>query len=348
MTIHLAIIDPLGMHGGMHYYDHDLANALVEQGHGIEVFVATTGLEGQAAYRMHPSFENVYGDGQGSRLKRARNLAIGLVRALFKAKGAGSSAILIHVFKSDVFEFLTVAMARVMGMRAYAIVHDVARLDAKTRLEFRGAIVRFASGLVVHNAFSRSALVAATPLADRKTAIVPHGNYVDRFPDMPSMMQAREVLGLPQSPLVLLFFGNPRREKGLSLLIEAMEPLKDNQRLLLVVAGKMKPADEAELRADIRARGLDARVRLDIGHVADEAMPLYFRASCAVILPYHRVYESGVALMAMSFGRTILASDLAVFRDLVTSGGGRHPVRRRKRRIADRMPARAARHGSRF
>ncbi|MBB3957773.1 glycosyltransferase family 4 protein [Novosphingobium sediminicola] len=320
MVKHLALIDPLSRHGGMHYYDHDLANALVGLGVPVEVCSPPTGLEAGARYGVHVCFENVYGPGNGPQLRRAAYLLRDTFRALSKAHKAGCDTVLFHIFKSDLFEYLIVRGAHRLGMKCHAIVHDVARLDTKTRFEFREAIVARVDGLIVHNAFSRDALAAAAPMAAAKTAIMRHGNYVDRFTDLPSMPAARGELGLAEDQLVLLFFGNPRRDKGLDLLIEALVPLRDDPNLCLLVAGKIKPDDERALRAKLADKGLLGRVRLDIGHVPDDKVSIYYRAASIVVLPYLRIYESGVALMAMSFARTILASDLPAFQDLAVDG----------------------------
>lgn len=320
MVKHLAIIDPLSRHGGMHYYDHDLANALVELGLAVEVFSPNTGLEMGARYGVHACFENVYGSGKGPQIRRAAYLLRDTFRALRAARKAGCDTVLFHIFKSDLFEYLIVRGAHHLGMKCHAVVHDVSRLDTRTRFEFRDAIVNRIDGLIVHNAFSRDALVAAAPAAAFKAAIMRHGNYVDHFENLPSMLAARKELGLLEDQLVLLFFGNPRREKGLNLLIEALTPFRTDSRLCLLVAGKMKPNDERELRATLADKGLSELVRLDIGHVPDEKVPTYYRAASIVVLPYLRIYESGVALMAMSFARTILASDLPAFQEFTEDG----------------------------
>lgn len=317
----LAIIDPLSKHGGIHYYVHDLANALVAHGVTIDVFSPPTGLDRSATYAHHTAFEGVYGSG-GSKLVRARRLLLDMARSVRRAKDRGNDTVLLHIFKSDAFECAAILLARALGLRVFAIVHDVTRLDTQARVSFSGFIARSVTGIVVHNEFSRDALLENAPAARGKVRIIPHGNYVDRFPNPPAMDVARARLGVPANSLVLLFFGNPRREKGLSVLLEAITQFATREDVLLLVAGKMKPEDEAKLRAYIGEHRLEKVVRLDIGHVADEDVPNYYRAASLVVLPYLRVYESGVALMAMSFGRPILVSDLPVFADIVKEGGG--------------------------
>jgi glycosyltransferase involved in cell wall biosynthesis len=319
MSYRLGIVDPLSRHGGMHYYIHDQAVALGRLGVETTVFAPPTGLDPEGGYRQHELFEGVYG--ADPKPVRAARLLRDYARTVARAKADRLDGLLFHIFKSDGFEASAIAMARAAGLHAYSLIHDVARLDADAAVTLVKPIGRLSTGVIVHNDFSRAALLSAAPGVAGKTRVIPHGNYVDRFPDPPEMERARDALGLPQDRTILLFFGNPRREKGLHVLTEALVSLRDRRDVLLLVAGKMKPEEEAEVRGFVAAHGLGDIVRLDIGHIADDRVPDYYRAASIVVLPYLRVYESGVALMAMSFGRPILASDLPVFQGVVAESG---------------------------
>ncbi|MEI9928759.1 MAG: glycosyltransferase [Sphingomonas sp.] len=165
------------------------------------------------------------------------------------------------------------------GLKTIAIVHDVERLDQPNDRPKLASIARNCDLMVVHNGFSEAALRRALGTIDQRVQVIPSGNYIAQFPAPPSMADARAALGLPGDALIILFFGNPRREKGLHVLLDAIVDHRDAERLLVVVAGKMKPDEEAEYRAFVQAHGLDPRVRLDIGHVPDEKVASYYRAA---------------------------------------------------------------------
>jgi D-inositol-3-phosphate glycosyltransferase len=204
-----------------------------------------------------------------------------------------------------------------LGMKSMAIVHDVARLDQINERPKLSSIARVTDLLIAHNKFSETSLLAALGDTKAKVKVIPSGNYIAQFPNPPSRVAARQQLRLPDNQLIIMFFGNPRREKGLHVLLEAMITHRDSENLLLLVAGKMKPAEEAEHRAFVAKHGLEQRVRFDIGHVSDEAVPAYYRAADIVILPYLRIYESAIALMSMSLERPVIASDLPPLREVV-------------------------------
>jgi glycosyltransferase involved in cell wall biosynthesis len=63
-----------------------------------------------------------------------------------------------------------------------------------------------------------------------------------------------------------------------------------------------------------------ANCRLHIGYVPDDVASAYFAAADIVVLPYRHIYQSGVLLMAMSYARPVVVSDLPGMTEIVTDG----------------------------
>jgi glycosyltransferase involved in cell wall biosynthesis len=59
---------------------------------------------------------------------------------------------------------------------------------------------------------------------------------------------------------------------------------------------------------------------LQIGYVPDDMASAYYAAADIVVLPYRRIYQSGVLLMAMSYARTVVVSDLPGMTEVITDG----------------------------
>lgn len=312
----IAIVETIGSHGGIHFYTDNQAEALLTQGHPTTLYSLPSSTDAGARYSKVNTFRGIYGS--SPKVLRGLRLLRDLARSLVSARLAGTKILLFHLYKMDGFELYTLTLARSLGMKSMAIVHDVARLDQTNERPKLSAIARVTDLLIVHNTFSETSLLSALGDTPANVKVIPSGNYIAQFPDPPAKQDARAELKLPQDKIIILFFGNPRREKGLHVLLQAMVAHKDDDRLLLLVAGKMKPQEDAEHRAFVRDNGLDDRVRFDIGHVADEAVPAYYRAVDMVILPYLRIYESAIALMSMSLERPVIASDLPPLREVVS------------------------------
>lgn len=312
---HIAVVDAIGAHGGMHYYTDNQATALVAAGNPVTVYSLPASTDVDAVYAKMQTFTRIYG--KDSKALRGFRLLRDSLTSLVSARRRGARVLIYHLFKMDRFDRTIFIVGKRLGLRTIAIVHDVERLDQPGGNGNLRSIAENCDLMVVHNTFSQDALRRVLGGIPADVAVIPSGNYIAQFPKPPSMAEARAELGLPADRTIVLFFGNPRREKGLHVLLQALLPHRDATNLLVLVAGKMKADEEVEYRDFVQAHDLGERVRFDIGHVPDAALPSYYRAADIVALPYLRIYESAVALMAMSLGRPVVASDLPPLRQVV-------------------------------
>jgi len=89
----------------------------------------------------------------------------------------------------------------------------------------------------------------------------------------------------------------------------------------LLIAGGSHPNFPGVLE-EYRARCRDPNIRF-LGFVPDEELPRVFEMADVVVLPYATCTgTSGVAHLASSFGKPIVATDLPEFRELVREGCG--------------------------
>lgn len=143
--------------------------------------------------------------------------------------------------------------------------------------------------------------------------VVPHANYIGRYPDGMEGRAARRRLGFDEEDRVLLFFGQLRRYKGLMDLVRAFGPVEDPNARLLVV-GKPKDGMEAEL---LRLKGDDGRIVVRPEYVPDEKVQLFMAASDAVVLPFRNILTSGSAILSMSFCKPVVAPLIGCIPDLL-------------------------------
>ena len=66
--------------------------------------------------------------------------------------------------------------------------------------------------------------------------------------------------------------------------------------------------------------GLHENVRLDIRYIPDEQVSNYYCAADFVVLPYKKIFQSGVLLMAMSYGTPVITSNIPGMTEIVTDG----------------------------
>ncbi len=146
--------------------------------------------------------------------------------------------------------------------------------------------------------------------------VIPHGHYLDAYPNTRSRTETRRRLDVPEDAFVYLFLGQIRPYKGVDDLLDAFRRVGREQDCL-IVAGNARPRDGAYVERLLRRGAADPRLRIQVGYVPDDEVQDYMNAADICVLPYRRAVTSGSALLAFSFGRPIVAPRLGPFPRLV-------------------------------
>lgn len=105
----------------------------------------------------------------------------------------------------------------------------------------------------------------------------------------------------PGSPLRLLFLGRLLRYKGLDLLRRALQPLRDDPRWTLTIAGDGPIADETRtLFSDLPA------ATIEIGWLARARFDELLDTHHLLVCPYVEASQSGVVMDAIACGMPVL------------------------------------------
>ncbi len=314
----IAVVEPVGGHGGMDYYDGGLCDGLANAGLDVTLYTGVYPTKGRHAFRIQRYFEGVFDTRRGP-IWRTLLFTFALLRSLFEIRNRKFDVIHLQWFRIRWLELIVSSLSRTTGARVVATIHDVETLSIQNGQKsnrFATWIRPFVDCWVVHNHSSRRALLESVDVQPSCVQVVPHGNY-PRSSEMAPRTQARNQLGLPKEAPVVLFFGQIKKSKGLDLLIDAVANTKD---IHLVIAGKPWKTEFDGYRNRIIDKELAQRCHTYIGYVRNEEVPTLFAAVDAIVLPYRRVYQSGVALMAMSYGLPVIASDLEAMKETLTHG----------------------------
>lgn len=216
-----------------------------------------------------------------------------------------------------------VALTRVRGARLMWTVHNLYPHDRCVvpglhRLA-RLLIVRAAARFLIHGPSAAKVVEGAFPAVAGRTVLIDHGHWRGHYPDSIDRREARRRLGLGDGDFAILFIGLCKPYKNLESLIRAVEQLPP--RAVLVIAGKFQNPDyEAEIRA--QAAASRARIVLRPGFVPDDEIQLYLKSCDVVALPYLEILTSGGAMLALSFGRPVVAPALGFLKDTITAECG--------------------------
>lgn len=205
-----------------------------------------------------------------------------------------------------------VSIARLLGVRVIWTVHN--QLSHNTRfpkleLWTNRMLVKLVDRIIVHNS-SALDYVAKEYWSDiSKAEIVPHGHYREVYGSAIDQVEARKELGLPLIGRIYLNLGMLRPYKGLERLLKIWS---ENREILagdtLLIAGKA--LDEAYGLKLSQLAAQTKGVILYSKFVEENKMHLFFSAADVVVFPFENILTSGSLILAMSYGKPIIAPRL--------------------------------------
>ena len=203
---------------------------------------------------------------------------------------------------------------RIAGGHIVWTVHNVLPHDtAFPALDraLRVAVIARADVVHVLSEGTVEAAAATYEIPASKVLHVPHPAYLGAYPDAVSDAEARSRYGFGPGDVVFGFVGNIRPYKGLDELLTAFssltsQPRPDGRRLRLLIAGMPSQDPDVQEALDRARRMPDAVV--DARRIPGEELSIPMRASDVIVLPHRQSLNSGALLLALSFGRPVVAA----------------------------------------
>jgi glycosyltransferase involved in cell wall biosynthesis len=177
--------------------------------------------------------------------------------------------------------------------------------------------------IFVHTDGMKREMASEFSIPESKISIIPFGINNTVPSTSLSSAEAKRQLGISGGDRTLLFFGNIAPYKGLEYLISAFTELSDKDRSYrLIIAGKPKGSEGywKQIRQGIARSGIRGRVIERIEYIPDEETELFFKAADVLILPYTRVFQSGVLFLGYSFGLPAIASNVGTLKEEIIEG----------------------------
>ena len=321
MPIRVAVVEPVGGHGGMNFYDFSLCRSIVQAGAGATLYTCDkTVVHGDEGFPVLRPYRNIFGHGHAA--LRGLRFLWGSLRALFGARLSGHQLAHFHFFHVGPLELFNVALARLIGLRVVITAHDVEAFSESVAVPlFVPWVYRAAHRLIAHSQVAKRELNQVLGISTDKIDVVLHGNYLASVPSGISRAMARAHFGLADDQRVLVFFGQIKDVKGLEVLLEGFTLAREHDPSLhLVIGGRVWKTDFSKYQRIIDRHGLAPHCTLHIRYIPDAEVPYFYRCADLIVLPYLRIYQSGVALLAMSYGAPVLVSDIEGLLEAVDDG----------------------------
>ena len=207
---------------------------------------------------------------------------------------------------------------RQLGYKLIWTVHDILPHQKETSndLDISKRLAIQADIKIIHSNFTRDQLNLNGINSDR-CVVIPHGNYDGVYEDLILRKDARQRLGIESQKLVFLFFGIIKSYKGIDDLLESYSRISTTNTLLLI-AGK---CTDTALLAKLIEYANREDVILHNQYIDDSDVATYFKAADIVCLPFRAITTSGSTMLALTFGKPIIAPRQGSIKDLPETVG---------------------------
>jgi glycosyltransferase involved in cell wall biosynthesis len=189
----------------------------------------------------------------------------------------------------------------------------------RAHLFFNRILAALCNDLIVHSPAAKTAVAAGMHTAPCRISVVPHGNYINYYPNTIDRAAARKRLAIRNDRRVLLFFGAVKAYKG----VVDFTRIFSRQKMAgveWVIAGTGHDPETVAALSDL-AEG-HGNIRLHMQFIDPSDVQMYMNAADIVVLPYRETLSSGAVLLAMSFGKPVMASAKGHLEELLDESTG--------------------------
>ena len=167
----------------------------------------------------------------------------------------------------------------------------------------------FFDKFIVHLKTSKNVFCSDFNISENRVKVFPHGVFSPK--DLKVVPHKRG------EKLNLIMYGNQSYYKGTDILVDAlaMLPKEKKNKVHTLIVGKTDP-DYLDL---LKAKARDSDITFNPEFISDDDLYKSIMKSDIIVVPYREISQSGVLLLALSFKRMIVVSDIPSFRE--TLGG---------------------------
>lgn len=197
---------------------------------------------------------------------------------------------------------------RILGIKIVWTVHNIVNHEKRfSSLEL--FLTKFATRLfniiIVHSQFAKNKVKKVYQITDNsKIQVIPHGNYINNYKNIIDRIEARNKLKIDEKEIVFMYFGLIRPYKGVIELIGAFKELNVLQKKLLIVG---KPCSDEIAKNILKRCNKNENIKIIFEFIPDNEIQIYMNAADVIALPYRDIITSGAVILAMSFGKPVIA-----------------------------------------
>jgi glycosyltransferase involved in cell wall biosynthesis len=252
-------------------------------------------------------------------LEALLNQSIATLRFLFVPPDVLHVQFLPMLTWSLPFDLWFVLLCRKRGIKIVLTVHDL--LPHDTGEAHRAKFLKLyhsVDWIICHSEHVRERLAREFLVVADMVSVIPHGPF---FYDLVPVTAKESLMSLnsPPGAVRVLWQGIIRPYKGVDLLLEAWQRVEALGRGHKLVVAGTGPADLLQaIRQQVESLKL-RNVELRLEFISTSELVRLHREADLVVYPYRAITTSGALATGLALGKTIIASDLPAFRELLTN-----------------------------
>ena len=314
----VAIIDTLGEHeGSFHFYTFGQCIGLINNNVDVSLY---TNNETKKPNIKKLKFYSFYNNLFSSNFKLISGIRwiTGSLKSIIHARISNISFFHFHIFYINILVLFNILLVKILFGKVVVTIHDVHSFSNQVKINFTKKIFYALTDLILtHNNFSKNEITKIVP-KNLNIHIVPHGNYLPFIKLEKDKLRSKKKLNLQENKKIILFFGLIKEVKGLEVLLKSLkEVVEKHKDIRLLIAGKLWKNDFSKYQKIIDEQKLNDYCILHTKFIPQSLVKHYYAASDLVVLPYKRIYQSGVLMMTLSYEKPVLVSDLPPLTEVI-------------------------------
>jgi beta-1,4-mannosyltransferase len=236
--------------------------------------------------------------------------------------GFRSKNLLVSLLKSFLFIFDIFLTKSILKAKIIWTVHNKYTHEC-VHIQVERIIRKFFSykvdAVICHCNQAKKEIQSEFGTPQNKIYVIPIGNYINGYKNEISKEKALINLKLKNEDFIFLSFGAIRPYKGIDNLIKCFKTLGKDKNVKLLIIGK--PVND-QIKTDIiESSKASDNIKLQFEYIPDNAIQIFFNASTIVVFSFQKILGSAGILLAMSFGKPIIAPRLGCITDILDEKG---------------------------
>ena len=235
----------------------------------------------------------------------------------FRSKNILISLLKSFLFVIDIFLIKSILKTKIIwtlhNKYSHECFHD--SVERITRKLFSYKV----EAIICHCNQAKKEIQAEFGIPQNKIHVISIGNDIGGYKNEISKEKALKNLNLKRTDFVYLNFGAIRPYKGIDKLVNCFKTIGKNENVKLMIIGK--PVNN-QIKTDIITSSKDVEnIKLQFEFIHDDDVQIYFNASDIVVFSFQKILGSAGILLAMSFGKPIIAPRLGCIIDVLDEKG---------------------------